>query len=114
MTKLIVAVVIALVLAFLLVRPSGKNRVDGAEARRLVEQGAVLLDVRTAAEFGGGHIQGAINIPVQELDARLADVGDKDKTVIVYCRSGARSARAAATLEAAGYTVRDLGSMAAW
>ncbi len=114
MTKLIVAVVITLVLAFFLFRPSSKNRVDGAQAKQLVKDGAVLLDVRTPGEFASGHIDGAINIPVQELGGRLGELKDKNKTVVVYCRSGARSASAAATLEAAGYTTRDLGPMSAW
>jgi phage shock protein E len=113
MTKLILAVAVALVLALLLLR-SPKDRIDGAEARRLLEEGAVLLDVRTPAEFASGHIEGAINIPVQELEARLGVVGEKNKTVIVYCRSGARSAQAAKTLAGAGYVARDLGPMSAW
>ena len=114
MTKLIAAVVIALAIAFLLFRPSGKNRIDGASARQLVKDGAVLLDVRTPGEFAAGHLEGAINIPVQDLGKRMTELKDKNKTVVVYCRSGARSASAAATLESAGYTTRDLGPMSAW
>jgi len=90
------------------------RRVDGAEARRLVaEEDAFLLDVRTTGEFGGGHIEGATNIPVQELSARLADVPD-DKPVVVYCQSGGRSANAARELVASGRTVYDLGGIGDW
>jgi rhodanese-related sulfurtransferase len=87
----------------------------GAEARRLVGAGAVLLDVRTPEEFADGHVDGARNIPVQGLAGRLAEVGDKGTPVVVYCRSGGRSATAARMLKGAGYTtVFDLGPMSAW
>lgn len=88
---------------------------SSAEAHRLVEAGALLLDVRTPEEFAGGHIQGAVNIPVQELERRMAEVGDRERAVVVYCRSGARSATAAAMLRDAGHRrVHDLGPMSRW
>jgi len=86
-----------------------------AGAKEAVKAGAKLVDVRTPQEFAAGHIEGAINIPVQELDARLAEFGPKDGVVVVYCRSGARSATAKSRLEAAGYkTVHNLGAMSNW
>lgn len=69
-----------------------------------------LLDVRTPEEFASGHIQGAVNISVQTLSARLNEV-PKDQPVVVYCRS----ATAASLLRRAGYTdVYDLGGIIAW
>ena len=82
--------------------------------RTLVEQGALLLDVRTPAEFSEGHLPRAANIPVQVLPNRLSEVGDRSRPVVVYCRSGGRSAQAAAMLSAAGYQVKDIGPMSAW
>jgi phage shock protein E len=82
--------------------------------RHLVEQGAVLLDVRTPEEFLCGHVERARNIPVQELASRLDEVGPPTKPVVVYCRSGGRSAAARQILERAGYQVRDIGPMSAW
>jgi phage shock protein E len=87
--------------------------VSSPEAHQLVSAGAVLLDVRTPEEFSGGHLDGARNIPVDEVSQRLAEI-PRDKTVVVYCRSGARSARAAGVLRRAGYQARDLGPMSAW
>jgi len=88
---------------------------SGRDARRLVEQGALLLDVRTPGEYADRHLPGAVNIPVQELAARLGEVGAKDRSVVVYCRSGHRSANAAAMLRQAGYAqVHDLGAMSRW
>ena len=89
--------------------------VDGPEARRLVAAGALLLDVRTREEFSGGHITGAVNIPVQELDGRIGEIESKDRPVVVYCRSGLRSGRAASMLVRGGYhSVHDLGAMGRW
>ena len=82
--------------------------------RKLVEQGALLLDVRTPAEFAEGHVTRATNIPVQELPARLQEVGSRSRPVVVYCRSGGRSAQASAMLSAAGFQVKDIGPMTAW
>jgi len=85
------------------------------EAHRLVKEGALVLDVRTAQEFGGGHIQGALNIPVQELEARMRELGPGPRPVVVYCRSGARSSAAAAMLTRAGHApVVNLGAMGNW
>lgn len=78
------------------------------------ESDHVLLDVRTLGEFESGHISGALNIPVEELAQRIAEV-PTDKTVVVYCRSGNRSAQALRILTRAGYTpVYDLGGIIQW
>lgn len=91
----------------------GSVHVEGAEARRLVTQGATLVDVRTPEEFADGHAEGARNIPVNEVRTRAGEI-PRDHTVVVYCASGSRSAQAAATLSQLGYTVRDLGTLDAW
>lgn len=93
----------------------GSKRHDvAAEARRLVaEESATLLDVRSHEEFQSGHLRGAANIPVQELPRRLAEV-PKNHAVVVYCRSGGRSAAAAQLLASAGFRVVDIGPMSAW
>lgn len=88
-------------------------RVDGSHARALVATGATLVDVRTPEEFAEGHIAGARNVPVSELASRLAEL-PRNVPVVVYCRSGGRSASAASQLAAAGFRVSDLGPMSAW
>lgn len=92
------------------------GQASSKEARRLVnEEGALLLDVRTPEEFASGHLPGAVNVPVDQLPRRLDEVGSKDKPVVVYCRSGRRSAIAAETLQGGGFqSVHDLGAMSAW
>ncbi len=70
---------------------------------QLVKQGAVILDVRTKGEFDGGHIKGALNIPVDQLRNNLNKLKDKSKPIITCCASGMRSASAKALLKASGY-----------
>jgi len=95
----------------LLCRPKARDQ----EARGLVEAGALLLDVRSREEFAGGHVPGALNIPVQELASRVTEIEQPERQVVVYCRSGARSAAAAKLLKAAGFgRVHDMGAMSNW
>jgi rhodanese-related sulfurtransferase len=91
---------------------SAEKRTHGG--RELVKNGAMLLDVRTREEYASGHVEGARNIPVQELPARLSEVGETHRPVVVYCRSGARSAMAAQILGRAGYDVHDIGGIGNW
>lgn len=62
----------------------------------------LLIDVRTPAEFKSGHIAGAKNIPLDTLAAKMNDI-PQDKTVVIVCQSGSRSANATRQLIAAGY-----------
>lgn len=74
----------------------------------------LLIDVRTPEEFGTGHIEGAVNIPVESLASRLNEV-PSGQPIVVYCRSGNRSAQASNILAQAGYsTVYDLGGIIDW
>lgn len=86
------------------------------EAKAAVARGALVLDVRTPAEFAAGHVDGAVNLPVQELDAKWASLGvPAEREVIVYCASGRRSARAKELLTTRGVkTVIDIGGMSNW
>lgn len=112
MTKVVIAVLAAVVLVMII---RGMGKTSGAEAKRLVEAGAKLVDVRTDSEFSAGHLPGAIHIPVQSLSNRMAELGAKEEPIVVYCASGVRSARAKRLLEKAGFTaVHDLGAMARW
>ena len=86
--------------------------VTGREARRLVHDGAVLLDVRSSVEYAMNHLDGAVNIPVDELAARTSEL-DPDAEIVVYCLSGHRSEQAGRILTGAGFQhVDDLGSIA--
>ena len=68
------------------------------------DPGLVVLDVRTPAEFAAGHVPGARNISHELLQSRIDELGDlRDKQVVLYCRSGRRSALAGEVLSKAGF-----------
>lgn len=92
----------------------GGAKTSSADARRLVAEGAILVDVRSPAEFAGGHLEGAINVPVEAIGARAPELARRGQKLVVYCRSGARSGSAAAALARAGAQVFDLGAMSRW
>lgn len=75
-----------------------------SDLKALLDGKALVVDVRTPGEFASGHHPRAVNIPVDEVDSRIAEFGDKAKPVVVYCQSGNRSGRAKRMLEAAGFT----------
>jgi phage shock protein E len=90
--------------------PAACSIIDGPTAQALVADGAMLVDVRTTSEYDSGHVPGAVNIPLDSLSTRLDELPDSGP-IIVYCRSGSRSAQAASILCSAGFHVLDLGPM---
>lgn len=88
--------------------------VSAAEAAAIVDAGAVLLDVRESHEWRAGHAPKARHIPLSQLARRAAEL-PSGRPVVTVCRSGARSARAAALLAHDGREVSNLaGGMRAW
>lgn len=77
----------------------GIPSVDFDELR---QQGAKIIDVRTPQEFAGGHAKGAINIPLDQIGRKAASL-NKEHTYLMCCRSGMRSASAAAQLKGLGF-----------
>lgn len=81
------------------------------------DKGVVLIDVRTLEEFLEGRIAGSVLLPYDKITPESATrvIGAKDKTIIVYCRSGRRSEIAAKALYALGYKkIFDLGGISSW
>lgn len=74
------------------------------EYKELIKKGAIIVDVRSNGEFAGGHINGSINIPVDQLVNNLNKLKDKNKPIITCCASGMRSASAKNILLSKGYT----------
>ncbi len=90
-----------------------KHRIGRADAHRRVEEGALLLDVRTPGEFAGGHLPGAENVPLDALASRLSEL-PKDRAIVAYCQSGMRSASAVRLLRREGFDAWNLGPKSAW
>lgn len=98
-------------------RVSGISEVNTLEATRLMNDEALLLDVREDNEWAVGRLPNARHIRLGELSKRLSELEKfKDKPVLVYCRSGNRSARACALLKKSGFSNANnlAGGIIAW
>lgn len=86
--------------------------VSAEKGSRLLRDGAKLIDVRTEGEFHQASVPGSVNFPLDELEARIGAAGiKKEETILVFCRSGNRSASAKRLLAKLGYTsVENLGA----
>ena len=80
------------------------------------ESDYIILDVRTAEEYGERHIPGAVNIPNESIGTReIPELPDKEQLIFVYCRSGNRSKQASGKLAALGYTnIVEFGGINDW
>ncbi|HEX6456947.1 MAG TPA: rhodanese-like domain-containing protein [Solirubrobacterales bacterium] len=78
------------------------REVSREQARKLIDEGAQLIDVRADHEWEAGHIAGAKHVPLPELPNRTGEI-DRERPVVVYCRGGNRSSMATAALDDAGY-----------
>jgi phage shock protein E len=78
--------------------------INSTDYGRLIADGALVVDVRSPGEFSGGHIKGALNLPVEQLGSLLKKLPDKDRAIITCCASGMRSAAARSLLKSKGYT----------
>ncbi len=83
------------------------------DMNQLLTGGAVIVDVRTKAEYDSGHINGSKNIPLDSINNRLAEIKKYKKPVITVCRSGSRSAMAKAMLQRNGLQAYNGGSWTA-
>ncbi len=82
---------------------------SSVDYKALMSRGAIIVDVRTPEEFKGGHIKGAVNYPLQTLSGQVQKLKEKDKPIIVCCRSGSRSSMAKQLLKAQGIEVYNGG-----
>jgi rhodanese-related sulfurtransferase len=119
---------ILLLVAVMLLTACGQDKENDREATYMnitaekakqimdMEEGYIILDVRTQEEYDEGHIPGAILIPNTEIEDRAEDeLTDKNQLILVYCRSGRRSKLAAEILVDLGYTnIREFGGIIDW
>jgi len=96
----LVLLIIILVMVVLRTAP----RTPQADVDAALSDKALVVDVRSAQEFTGGHVSGAINIPVDQIAARLGELGDPEQSLILYCASGMRSNSALKILKKHGFT----------
>jgi rhodanese-related sulfurtransferase len=120
----IIVIVVVIAVWYSMNQTGNQTATHGASAHQVItpqeyqanyaQRDHFLVDVRTAEEFQGGHLPGATNIALQELPQRM-DSLPKDQTIVLYCRSGARSHTAAEMLAKEGFAdVHDLGGIVRW
>ena len=128
MKKRILPLVCSALLMFTGCGADGYQKISQDKAKEMMDtQEVLVLDVREQSEYAGGHIPGAVLLPVgtidedtaaaviPEKDTAAAVIPEKDTTVLVYCRSGSRSKRAAKALAGLGYTgIYEFGGIMSW
>lgn len=97
---------------------TGYQKISQEEAKEMMDAGEVLiLDVREQEEYDSGHIPGAVLLPVGSIDEKTAAdvIPETDTVVLVYCRSGNRSKKAAQALAELGYAgIYEFGGINTW
>ncbi|MBE7439268.1 MAG: rhodanese-like domain-containing protein [Spirochaetales bacterium] len=83
----------------------------GPDLKQIIDSGARVIDVRSLPEYQSGHYPGALHIPYDEVDFRLAELPSRENPLVLYCASGFRSAKAAIVLRKHGYQVIDAGGL---
>ena len=118
MNRFVLYALVIMIIYLYIQRRGGKHRISAKEVYALLqeERDFTLLDVRSEGEFHSGHIEGAVNLPVEYISSvRPTSLPDLNEEIIVYCRSGARSRVAAQKLSALGYTnVKEMGGLLMW
>ena len=89
------------VIAFFFIK---KRFFDNTDYKSMLDEGGIIIDVRSEGEFCSGHIENSLNIPLADLSSKLDKWKDKDQPIITCCASGMRSAGAAKILSEKGYT----------
>lgn len=91
-------------------------KIDAEEAKSMMTDEVLIVDVRTKEEYDQGYIPDAILLPLNDIsDGELTLLPDKDQTILLYCRSGNRSGQAANILADEGYTaIYDFGGIKDW
>lgn len=94
------------------------EQITAEEAKKIIDSGEehIILDVREQDEFDAGHIPGAILLPYTEIENKAEEMlHNKDKQILVYCRSGRRSKIVAEALVKLGYTnIKEFGGIIDW
>jgi len=105
-------VAIGIILVFGTKTHESYETISQEDAYKMMEEDVVILDVRTNEEYQEGHIENAINIPLDEITDDI-DL-DEDKKILIYCQSGNRSKEASSKLYSLGYDVYNFGGISNW
>lgn len=118
MYRIVLYALVIIIIYLYIQRRGGKHRISAKDVHALLQadHDFTLLDVRSEGEYYSGHIEEAINLPVEYISSvRPSLLPDLNEEIIVYCRSGARSRIATQKLISLGYTnVKDMGGLLMW
>ena len=111
-----IAIGIVVFIVFKMIGKITGKKISAAQAKEMMNNDAIILDVREKYEFASGHIKNAVNLPLGSVQNNISKVvKDKEKTLLVYCASGARSSSATRALHSLGYkNAYDFGGIATW
>ena len=117
--KKTIPILLAIIMISILTGCSTKieyKKITAEEAQAMMDGDVIILDVRTQEEFNNGHIRNAILIPDYEIKEKIEEIiSNKNKTILVYCKTGVRSEKVARELIDLGYiNVYDFGGIEAW
>ena len=115
-TIIYIAIGIVVFIALRMLGNVGTKRLSQSKAKEMMDGDVVIVDVRERYEYASGHIKNAVNIPLGNVEKGIAKIAkDKDKTLLVYCQSGARSSSATRILSSLGYkNAYNIGGIATW
>lgn len=107
-----ITTLIIIIIAYFVIKKVIINDLNTEKARKMIDEGAVIVDVRSDSEYQASHLDGTVHIPLPELKDRIAKkVADKRKVILLHCRSGSRSFAGKRVLKGMGYeNVYNLGS----
>jgi len=115
-TMTYIAIAIVVFIVFKMLGNLGTNKISQSKAKEMMNDDVIILDVREGYEFTSGHIKNAVNLPLGRVQNGITKVtSDKEKTLLVYCLSGSRSASAARLLHSMGYkNAYNMGGISSW
>ncbi len=107
-----IIIIISALLAYFVIKPLLLNDLNTEKARKMINEGAVVIDVRSEDEHKTSHVKATDNIPLEEISNKISShVSDTNKTILLYCRTGSRSFVAKRILKKMNYdNVYNLGS----
>ena len=94
---------ILIIIGIIIILIIRKKFFDNTNYKEILDNGGIIIDVRSEHEFLTGNIEGSINIPLDKITSTLNKINDKNKTIITCCASGIRSGMAKRILKSKGY-----------
>lgn len=115
-TMIYVVIGVVVFIVYRMIKNNSGNRISQGKAKEMMDGDVIIIDVRERSEYAYGHIKNAVLSPVSSIDRSISKITkDKNKTLLLYCQSGARSNVATQKLLALGYkNAYNFGGISSW